>query len=520
MSTHLLQMMTMTGGGVAGPPDPPLFDTLDFPRVSFDMIGNFDAYLVAAPGPALRTNLGLADYVNLRMSADGPWDNGDNSYLSRQEMYDDLITSNPNIYISEYTDVIEHRLNGTHASKVFTETGPTGAATYWDAENDEEPYNSTGDPVNDWWLRNKDGDKYIVFTTGAGDSFGINITDYTTVDGNGDRYPQYFGKYILAESLYITTPKDGNPGSVGIYSDVMRYNYKASNIDWDGDGVNEDAEDDWDDGGPGEEAATKWREGHEAYLDVFRDEHTGINTGGNISEHARGNNATDMSFLPYVYDEYYQKIQIGHVQNSSLPTNHPRSRVFSDGTQNPLNTGSWQQAYNAYVQAMLSTAEPHLCTMDWRVDLDDGYNPTSSGSVLNLARWGFATVLMDNGFFALNKGNQNYRRTPLMDETGLINTGTTGLSKGWLGQPIDAVQRTPQQSTNIWWREFDNGLVILNTDNDDAGSATSVTVSGLPGGATEWKRITGSQDSTWNDGSNVTADFDLAQIDAIILERR
>ncbi len=192
-----------------------------------------------------------------------------------------------------------------------------------------------------------------------------------------------------------------------------------------------------------------------------------------------------------------------------------------DGTPNPSGFGSWQLSYNGYVQNILSTSAPNLCTMDWRVNIgptNDELNP-GAGTVFNLARWGMVTTLLDDGFFALNSGGSNYRSAPLLDETGLINAGTTGLSKGWLGQPFDPPQRTARDGV-IWWRRYDNGIVIINTNNGQTGSTGSANVNiSLFGGAGIYKRITGSQDSGFNDGSVVNADFSLNQIDAIVLEK-
>jgi len=88
-----------------------------------------------------------------------------------------------------------------------------------------------------------------------------------------------------------------------------------------------------------------------------------------------------------------------------------------------------------------------------------------------------------------------------------------------MGEAVDDPQSAARSGT-LWWREFDNALVIFNADNDEANSDSTVTFANLPGDNTTWKRITGSQDSSWNDGSNVTANFNIPPIDAIILERR
>ena len=100
-----------------------------------------------------------------------------------------------------------------------------------------------------------------------------------------------------------------------------------------------------------------------------------------------------------------------------------------------------------------------------------------------------------------------------------MNTATTGLFPKWLGNAVDGQQRDPIQGTNIYRRRFDNGIAILNIDDDEDDAATTVVLATIGIAAGDYKRITGVQDSVFNDGSTVNGNFSLKAIDAVLLEK-
>ncbi len=95
----------------------------------------------------------------------------------------------------------------------------------------------------------------------------------------------------------------------------------------------------------------------------------------------------------------------------------------------------------------------------------------------------------------------------------------------YLGQPVNgstsAVQTaarwtgTGHDSLRVWAREFANGLVIMNPMGNGTVTATTDF-----GGSTLWKRITGAQAPSVNNGTNVTTSITLQDRDTIILLRR
>ena len=132
-------------------------------------------------------------------------------------------------------------------------------------------------------------------------------------------------------------------------------------------------------------------------------------------------------------------------------------------------------------------------------------------------------TLLDNGYYctdalAYNSNAGNKTGFLIFDEFGTINEGTTGLSRGWLGQPLEDPVTVPFGGSGdhrLFKREFENGLVIATTSKTNN---LLVPVSAI-GGAGVWKRINGVQDASWNDGSTVNSDIILPPIDGIILQR-
>lgn len=118
--------------------------------------------------------------------------------------------------------------------------------------------------------------------------------------------------------------------------------------------------------------------------------------------------------------------------------------------------------------------------------------------------------------------------TPLFDEYGIINgsvdyngfgAGPTKLFHKYMGVAKEAPP-IGSRADGSWSREFTNALIVANPDNDENDSPRLIDVSAFPGGSSEWMRFIGSQDSSFNNGSNASSDFFLDPIDAIVLVRR
>ena len=130
---------------------------------------------------------------------------------------------------------------------------------------------------------------------------------------------------------------------------------------------------------------------------------------------------------------------------------------------------------------------------------------------------------------------------PLWDEWGVENIGTTGLSREWMGEPLENGQLTKElalagssvwlgtDSNGIFKREYTNGLVLSNSQKSLTGFRIIPVIAGgtlddghLPSG--DWKLINGFQDPAVNDDSiinttNYPSGYRLNAIDGRILVR-
>lgn len=503
-----------------------------FPHVSFLLQAKRDYMLVAEPGPEMRAAAARCHQGIYGTFPNGPWDNNPptGGNISRQALYDEHFTANSESYLFEYTITMElSRISGVSSDLVdwlYDTQGFDSQPPGWISHVGERTPPSIGSSVNDHWGRKGNGTQKSTF--GSGDIINTNITDNTKVDGSGRRYPQRYGDWIIDEIFYVTTPAGGGPGTLGVWVDVMDIMAKTSSINWTGDGSAEDAQDDWNnDGTDGHAEAIKWRQGQADFLTRLRAAKPGMNVTCNMTVHNRIDGltpyvGTDMSVLPHSNNRSeYDGILQGGLLEGLTSTNFPKSRVFEDGTINPINSGSWQEFYNMYVHAMLFTEAPNLTTCLINFDVVDsqgntGVSDPQDGSQWNVARWGMATIALHDGYCTLIAAGVGGRKIVHIDETGFINEGTTGLSKGWGGHPVDAPQLVPRQGTNIWAREYDNFWVVVNTDIQ--GSATVVDIS-LFGGAGKVKRFNGSQDPVTNDDSVINSNFSLEIIDALFLPK-
>ena len=121
-------------------------DGLLFPRIGCDLIGNRQHALVASPGPEIRAAMILCDYANVGLPRSGPWDGSSGTYITRQEYEDYILSSASNVqYLTYYTDVMENGPDSTAGSYYYSQTGPSGAGSFWDAQLNGKLKNDTLD---------------------------------------------------------------------------------------------------------------------------------------------------------------------------------------------------------------------------------------------------------------------------------------------------------------------------------------------------------------------------------------
>jgi len=334
---------------------------------------------------------------------------------------------------------------------------------------------------------------------------------------------------------------------------------RSDGTDFNLNGIRDEASDEWTNpdfnGGESVEVARRWRVGQRDYLLAIKARYPEIVLTVNSTTWSR-----EYLTTPPTLPEEYVNLAEGGIQEaqSNLSTEgYPWSGVASDGTTHPTGAagfGKWVRAQNGYTYQMDSMIGRKLVCNDWwvefnnlrfnnvtnpletdliddpargwvtpnRIQFYDAYPEDALG--WNLVRWSLASTLMDNGYYCLTgmnaaTGSGYFGVCCHVDEFGTTNQSTTGLSKGWMGYPIDAPVRTANLQGTLFMREFDNALVVLNPEWDDTEPAVTVQVANLPGGAGAWKRITGENDPTFNNGSVVNSNFTLDPIDAVILMR-
>jgi hypothetical protein len=142
--------------------------------------------------------------------------------------------------------------------------------------------------------------------------------------------------------------------------------------------------------------------------------------------------------------------------------------------------GGWNEMMREYRVIMANIAQPQLVV----VSQDD--NPTGYQSV----RYGLASTLMDNGYYAFTNISNGYSGTFWFDEYDDAGKGT-----GYLGMPVSGPSLTPYQN-GVYMREFDHGFALVNPKGNGTQTVT------LPVAV---HRILGTQAPSVNNGATIPA---------------
>jgi hypothetical protein len=166
----------------------------------------------------------------------------------------------------------------------------------------------------------------------------------------------------------------------------------------------------------------------------------------------------------------------------------------------------WDNLMKSYRSLIDNTAAPHLVIFDTKATPQGkAYEPTiqswyGGGANYAFARYAFASTLMEDGYFAVKNGSYNEADYVWFDEFDLAGTASTS----WLGVAVDGPQRTPYQN-GVYFRRFQNGAALVNPrSNPGSGNNDRTTVDvTIPTNLGLYKRISGTQDSTTNNGQNL-----------------
>ncbi|MCR4279912.1 MAG: putative glycoside hydrolase [Candidatus Komeilibacteria bacterium] len=177
------------------------------------------------------------------------------------------------------------------------------------------------------------------------------------------------------------------------------------------------------------------------------------------------------------------------------------SSVYADTTQGRLYEG-WPQVYggnwrtNMIDALALREASLYPKTMILNTNTGNQYTPAN----YKLMRYGLSSALLLDAYFSFDYGDQNHAQTWWYDEYDL-----------YLGKPLGEASNLAGSLNDygIWRRDFDDGIVLLNSTSQDQ----RIKLDG------EYEKIKGTQDKIVNNGRLVTS-IDLPAQDGIIMRRR
>ena len=121
-------------------------------------------------------------------------------------------------------------------------------------------------------------------------------------------------------------------------------------------------------------------------------------------------------------------------------------------------------------------------------------------------------MVTGDGYFHTTPTGGSYSVNTIFDE---YHAGTLD-QRNYLGLPLeDAVDpsSTSAWSNGVYKREFENGLVLVNPQENGSASVDPTSLG-------SWKFINGTQDPTVNSGANVTGSITIAAGDGRILLRQ
>jgi hypothetical protein len=445
----LIGLGTLFASGFAGAQT--VKDT--FPRLGLMLIGGDGHRYHEAD---YQDSLARFDVAVLNMVAG--WSKGSNQLTpaeNQRNALNSIRKLNPDIVLFNYTTLIaspdERKPSFADVfDKLNQETGPTGNGGTW--------------TPNDWWARNANGDHKSDWPG----KWSVNITSYVTRDASGLTFPEWFARRNY-ERIFRDVPEWD-----GIYHDSVFYAPRLT-VDWRRSGRNT-AKDD-------QSFWPEYRRSHRRQWDEERRLMPGKLMAANMASWAK---STEPGVLgSWQLPEYEEQMDAGFLE-------HMMGKSWS-GEKNR----GWEAVMRWYRIAMSVTKYPNRVIFNIVDEDRDG------AGYYQFFRYGFASVLMDNGYFDFSP-DSGYGGIAWFDEYDLAGQDTTQ----WLGRAVDPPQDRPWQK-GIYRREFENGLVLVNPRGN--GTQTVQIEEGF-------SRISGTQDPVTNNGQAVSS-VTLKARDGILLVR-
>lgn len=299
-----------------------------------------------------------------------------------------------------------------------------------------------------WWLTTSGlGGAHVLSGDGSG-LYLVNVTQYARKDSSGKTWIQWYPTWL--QQKYVAP----NPAIEGLYTDNV-LSKPRSNGDWDLNGSSTSSSD----------ANTQkiYRQGLAQFADNLRGA-----TGKNVLA-----NVADWGIPGATATEYQGKFNGGLIE-------HFLGRSYS-----VESFAGWGEMMKMYRKVMATLAAPRygICSTEG--------SPTD----YQLVRYGLASCMMDDGYFAFSDISHIYRGVPWFDEYSVkLGSATSGPA-------------TSAWQSGVYRRNFQNGIVLVNPKGNGTRTVTLET---------NYVKIRGSQAPSVNNGATVRT-VTLKERDGIIL---
>jgi hypothetical protein len=305
-----------------------------------------------------------------------------------------------------------------------------------------------------WWVYNPYGSSSKVLADTGSSNYILNITNYANKDSSGLRLNQWFANYV-ADQIYKPSPSID-----GLYTDSMYWKPRKDG-DWNQDGKVDSSSD---------STVRAWyRQGWATYISAIRAKMPGKKQIGNVADW--GDTSAVLTELQGKLDGGLMEGMIGKTWSTETST-------------------GWAAMMARYRKTMAAMAGEKLLI----------FHAVGTPTDYQGFRYGLASCLMDNGYFAYNDtttSSGKYTGVPQFDEYN-VDLGAATSSPS-----------TSAYQNGVYRRDFEKGIVLVNPKGN---GGRTVTLGG------SFKKFSGTQDPGVNNGATVTS-VTLKDRDGIILLR-
>jgi hypothetical protein len=279
----------------------------------------------------------------------------------------------------------------------------------------------------------------------------VNNTLFTPKDSSGYQQWEWHARWVV-QQFYKP-----NPSIDGFFEDNVFWRPRVD-ADWNRDGIT-DSKDSPQSG--------KWlREALAKRFALFHTLMPGKLMIGNITDW--GNSKAELT-------EYDQVLNGGLIEG--IIGKHYSVETWS----------SWAEMMRWYRKTMAAVAEPKLVA----------FHQVGSVTDYKTMRYGLASCLLDNGYYAFSDETKGYSGVPWFDEYDFK-----------LGKAVKP-PATVEWQKGVYRRDFENGIVLVNPKGNGTVEVTLEE---------DFRRLTGKQDPAVNNGA-LTRKLTLQDRDGIILKR-